>query len=413
MPFFVCGTLSLLLLLEQALRPSRALRVLTLLMFAATLLYLGHSVFFCHETALIPLTDTLYNTCNPLVFPLYYIYVEQLTSLRVSLWRVVLLVCPALLCGMAVGVVYLLMSPLEIARFIDGFLYHAVASGEGLYRLQAVLHLCVKVLFGLEIIPILILGFRRINGYDRLLEQNYSSPDSLRLTWVKLMLVIFTGTSVISLVSGLIGRQHFADDTSMLAIPSVLYSLLLFAIAFIGLKQKGLEELMAEEAKNQAPLPSAYKEPTAAEPTATEEAATEPAASPAKSPATPMTLRERIEKVMVSEQLFLNPELKLVDLVKLLNTNRNYVYKAMNVDMKMSFSEYVNRLRVDYAEQLIASHPELTLQEVAIRSGFASTPSFYRNFKAFKGHSPKDKDLETNSFCARVRAHTQHPFSRI
>lgn len=100
-------------------------------------------------------------------------------------------------------------------------------------------------------------------------------------------------------------------------------------------------------------------------------------------------LRQRIEQVMRDEQMFLNPQLKLSDLVALLNTNRNYVYQALNVDMGMSFTEYVNRLRVDYAEQLLASEPTLGMNDVAHRSGFASTVSFYRNFKAFRGCTPK------------------------
>ena len=109
------------------------------------------------------------------------------------------------------------------------------------------------------------------------------------------------------------------------------------------------------------------------------------------SPAPVLPLGERIEQLVRGQQLFLDPQLKLTDLVQRLNTNRNYVYQAINIDMQMSFSEYVNRMRVDYAEQLIASHPDLSMQEVASRSGFASTVSFYRNFKAYRGHPPKSQ----------------------
>ena len=71
MPFFVCATLTAFMLLELAQRPRRALTALTVFMATATLLYFGHCVFFCHETRLISLTDTLYCFCNPLVYPLY------------------------------------------------------------------------------------------------------------------------------------------------------------------------------------------------------------------------------------------------------------------------------------------------------------------------------------------------------
>ena len=104
-----------------------------------------------------------------------------------------------------------------------------------------------------------------------------------------------------------------------------------------------------------------------------------------------LPLRERIEKLMIEERLYLDPHLKLTDLVRRVYSNRNYVYQTINVEMGMSFTEYVNRLRVDHAERLLAEHPELSMSEVAAQSGFASKVSFHRNFKAYRGRTPKKK----------------------
>ena len=101
-------------------------------------------------------------------------------------------------------------------------------------------------------------------------------------------------------------------------------------------------------------------------------------------------LRMRIEKVMRDEQLFLDPNLKLNDLVVRVGSNRNYVYNAINREMGVSFNEYVNRMRVEYAAQMMKERRSLLLTEVGERSGFASATSFYRNFKLFKGCSPKE-----------------------
>ena len=400
MPMFVCGTLTMILLLELAQHPSRALRALAVFMTAATLLYAAHCAFFCHETQLIPLTDTIYNFCNPLVFPLYYVYVLLLTSRHVPLRLQLLPLLPGLCCGGAVGLLYLLMTTQETSHFIDSYLYRTEMPQQGLAVWQAAAHTATRVLFCVQIPPILWQGFRRISRYDNLLEHYLSSPEAKRLTWVKLMLIVFTGTAFISIASSIIGRHRFTSDETMLALPSLVFSLLLFAIGYVGLKQQGIEELL----KVVEPSPGNNSKPTVGHENFTPPNESYMAHEPFEvfetdapsipldsSPAPVLPLGERIEQLVRGQQLFLDPQLKLTDLVQRLNTNRNYVYQAINIDMQMSFSEYVNRMRVDYAEQLIASHPDLSMQEVASRSGFASTVSFYRNFKAYRGHPPKSQ----------------------
>ena len=102
-------------------------------------------------------------------------------------------------------------------------------------------------------------------------------------------------------------------------------------------------------------------------------------------------LLERIIKLVNDEKLFLYPNLKVSDLAKQINSNRNYIYHAINVEMGTSFSDYINGLRVDYAARLLEANPDLSINEVIIKSGFTSTSAFYRNFKKFKGITPTEK----------------------
>ena len=94
---------------------------------------------------------------------------------------------------------------------------------------------------------------------------------------------------------------------------------------------------------------------------------------------------------MSEEKLYLYPNLKVSDLAMRLNSNRNYVYNAINVEMGISFSDYINGQRIDYASQLLEAHPEMSINDVMIKSGFTSTSAFYRNFKKFKGITPTAK----------------------
>ena len=361
MPVFVCGVLAMVLLLDQILWPQRARKMMMIFMISATLLYLGHCVYFLHETKLLPISDTIYCTCNPLVFPLYFLYIKSLTELRTPLWHVIILVLPAVVCGLAVGLAYWLTPNDAVEAFIDQYLYHSPSimnNAKADINALVFSHHLVKVVFSLEIIVILFLGIRRINRYHRLLEHYYSSPENKQLTWVKIMLILFVVTSLNSILYNVVGRHYFIGETSKLAIPSILYSTLLFAIGYIGLKQQGIERWKEEEAKPMTPPPSAVK------------------------------LSDQIEQLMIKEKLYLNPQLKLSDLVMQLNSNRNYVYHAINVEMGISFAEYVNRKRINHAEKLMKEFPKMPLSEIASRSGFASSTSFYRNFKTIRGCSP-------------------------
>jgi len=388
MPMFVCGIIAVILLLEQLQRPSRALRTLTVFMAVTFVLYLGHCVYFMRETSLIPLTDTLYCTANPLVFPLYFIYIKCLTERTFSRWHAVPLLLPSLVCGIAVGVCYLQMSPDEVSLFIERYLYHNNLPGaDGILRLQVLAHRAVQVVFAVQIVPILWLGFRAIHQFDVMLEHNYSSVDDKRLTWVKVMLIVFTCTNFLSFVSNIIGRYRFTDNMDLLVIPSVLFSLLLFAVGYVGLKQKGIDSLDDElhTFQRQAPEAVAVGEMPVVSP------------SPAlhSEPSAVMTaqkqsLRDRLEQLMVEQQLYLQPQLKLADVVTALGSNRNYVYHAINVEMGKSFAEYVNSLRIEHAKKLIRSHPDLSFVEVGSQSGFASQISFYRNFRLFVGVTPQE-----------------------
>ena len=62
--------------------------------------------------------------------------------------------------------------------------------------------------------------------------------------------------------------------------------------------------------------------------------------------------------------------------------------------MGISFSDYINGLRIDYASRLLEEHPELPINDVITKSGFTSSSSFYRNFKKFKGITPTEKRVK-------------------
>lgn len=366
MPMYVCLFWSIMLAL-QLFQEGRSRHRIHLLVFmmAASMLYFGHCVFFSHGTSILPITDTLYCTANLAVYPLYYLYICSLTTRKDTHDLRWLMLIPAALGGISVGTVYLLMSEEECIRFINSYMYEGQRAGlTGLPAWQSFIHDVCKAFFAVIIIPVFFQGRKHIKQYDQLVTNVYADIEDKTLTTLHGMLVAFILTSLASFVFNLIGRHHFTDSIWLLLFPSVLFSILLFSIGYVGYRQRfSIEDVEMDE----------YQ----ADSSASEEKAI-------------TDLRHQIEELMKKEQLYRQPNLKIVDLVQRLGSNRNYVYRAINRDMGISFNEYINKMRIEYASQLINQRPDCPIAEVAEQSGFASSTSFYRNFKLYKGMGPKE-----------------------
>lgn len=116
--------------------------------------------------------------------------------------------------------------------------------------------------------------------------------------------------------------------------------------------------------------------------TLTEPAATDDTPEPAA--AMPTSIRAdiaaRLEEWIAADK-YTRPGLTITDVANDLLTNRTYLSGYINTTYDTTFREWITRLRIEYAKQLLLGSPELTVQDVSERSGFQSTSHFIRIFK--------------------------------
>ena len=100
-------------------------------------------------------------------------------------------------------------------------------------------------------------------------------------------------------------------------------------------------------------------------------------------------LIERLEGLMKNDKLYTNPEVSRKMLAEKLSTNETYLFEAIRDHLGLSVSEYITQLRLNYARELL-SMPEnnLTIEAVAIDSGFGSRNTFHRLFRERFGLTP-------------------------
>lgn len=103
-------------------------------------------------------------------------------------------------------------------------------------------------------------------------------------------------------------------------------------------------------------------------------------------------ITEKLKEYMLSEKPYLNPDLKQVDVSKVIGYPVHEISQVLNIHIKMNFPDYINSLRVEELKDCIANgkYPKYTVSAIAELCGFNSKTTFYRAFKKFTGVSPAE-----------------------
>ncbi len=107
---------------------------------------------------------------------------------------------------------------------------------------------------------------------------------------------------------------------------------------------------------------------------------------------------KKLEKLMLSQRIYLNTDLSLQKLAQLLRIPNHHLTQVLSLKIKMGFYDYVNGFRVQYACMLLENEPSVNLESIAERSGFNSKVSFNRHFKAILGCTPSEYRSQHKSF---------------
>lgn len=372
LPMFACGFWAVLIGCTLYFDGrNRGHLMLLLFMVTASLLYAGHCAFLNHFYSDMPVLDSLYSFANLAVYPLFYVYIVSMTSPESQLRHTWLYFIPSAVIGIMVSAIYIMMSPQELDSFVRIISYNEdFGSGTGLCKMMGYTRLAAKVVFAIEVVAVLIAGSRKIIAYNKSIEDYYADTEGKKLTAFQWYMYLFTACSLASIIFNFIGRSRFDSSAWMMAIPSLLFSSLLFGLGFIGFRQSFTIDHFEQEESADEIIPES---------------------APASKQEKPLI--ERIEEVVTKRQLYLRHNLKISDVAAELCTNRLYVSTAINEEMGISFSDYINRKRVNYAIHLMSVNPQLTIYEIADLSGFSSDKSFYRNFKNITGKSPKELQM--------------------
>ncbi len=153
------------------------------------------------------------------------------------------------------------------------------------------------------------------------------------------------------------------------------------------------EEVSGEEPDSDAPTRSIDITPDEAPAKSEPRSASSSPAKYAKAALTAEQSRDimrNVRRVMEKDRLYLDGELKLLDVARALTVSQHNLSQAINRESEGTFLELVNRYRVEEAKRILEdpASDHLTVLAVAFDAGFNNKASFNQAFKKYTAWTP-------------------------
>ncbi|WP_191602417.1 helix-turn-helix domain-containing protein [Marinomonas algicola] len=103
-----------------------------------------------------------------------------------------------------------------------------------------------------------------------------------------------------------------------------------------------------------------------------------------------LRISKKLEALMDKETAYLEPNLSMPQLAEKLSLSPNYLSQTINTIYEITFFDYINKKRIDYAKQLLVN-PTLadkSIVDIAVDAAFNSRSAFYSAFKKHVGMTP-------------------------
>jgi len=311
-----------------------------------------------------PATSWLVGLAFPLGFllgPLIFGYVLMLTegAARVRGFRRHLWAVPV---AYALLTPFFLLSGAEKTAFVGGVLHKPST----LFRVAGLISVALTIAFIVHALAYLAACFRLLLRHELRLRDLFSNIEDKTLGWLRTLLLalsvlwLFTlGDLIFLFAPGPTGERLRAvlDIVSGLAEPAWI-----FALGLLGLRQGAAVVAPA------APSPSAPRGTLADEDAD--------------------RILTRLDAVMREDRLFLRPTLTLHDVGQAPRASDHHLSEALNHRRGVKFYDFVNRLRVEAAAEILRTDSDATALDAMIAVGFNARSTFNAAFKKVPGATP-------------------------
>ncbi|MFN0203597.1 MAG: helix-turn-helix domain-containing protein [Bacteroidia bacterium] len=213
--------------------------------------------------------------------------------------------------------------------------------------------------------------------YKKYLIQNFSAIEDIQFQWLIHLIVTISAIVAMFLVFEILSLFGYSNTYKMQWIPFFFSGIMIYYVSIKGYftHSRQIERLsfsipspeIAENTENRVEIPTPSSEEL-------------------------VKWKEKISLLMQEKTPYLNPELTLSELAKLLQTNTSLLSKMINEGFQQNFNDFINQYRLEaFVERLKnGEHKTQTLLSLAYDCGFNSKTTFNRAFKKAFSQAPKD-----------------------
>lgn len=302
--------------------------------------------------------DAIYLFVGTLLYPLYHIYFRLLTVDEKFSWKAHsrYLILPAV-----IGVIYLIIVlATPFAEYKVWLFDRDAFPGTPQFRILKLLRLVVLIAIDLQAIYFLFRNMVLLKRYGDRAEQFYSNINDGKYNNAKILNYLLIFNCLIHVANAL---NLFNTDNELIFY-SVLYAIDYYLIGYMGCKQKAINPTFVTELDN-ASVQVVESELNVD--------------------------KNKIHKKLLMEfdknKIYLNSELTIVDVVKVVGTNRSYISTLINQEYNQNFCTFVNNFRISELERVIFDNRDLTNEVLIENAGFGSVKSMKRAISSKTGLS--------------------------
>lgn len=288
--------------------------------------------------------------------PLIYLYCRSViyknfTFERRQLWHF----GPFIVLTILSTINYMSVSEEQKLEALQKIYTHKLSFGQAMMVLPFYLHILVYI----------VLSFGQVKVYRRVISEDFSDLKPYSMDWLIFLIRSFFAITLISMFLSIFPYTEFKQlSRYALAADIILTFFIINQIVFKALKQPDLFSGIEEPKKYyKSSLTDIDKEAG----------------------------RSDIERLMLDDKPYLDPNLSLEALAEMLGMKKRDVSQIINEEMNLSFHDYINRERINHAKQIMSgSDPKITVLEVLYQSGFNSKSSFNAAFKKQSSQTPTE-----------------------
>ncbi|OJV35484.1 MAG: hypothetical protein BGO29_05215 [Bacteroidales bacterium 36-12] len=329
-------------------------------MLVAFLLYLSHLFYYFPLPDVYHYLDPFYQLCNLSVYPMYYIYIRLLTvDEKFSLRKHGIFLLLPFVMFVLYGVGVLIMSKEEHIRYLYGALYSETALS-GIFLYQKIIYTLCRIVFIVQGLVYMWLSYRLVVKNKKNVLNYYANMEDDSLDKIHILNITLPITIVAGIMMSFFGKESFMPEDMKLFLPSIIFSVMLFFIGWLGNKQRTVAIPTEENGNKENCGQKQDKNPANAEQL--------------------LIIRQKLLRLFEEDKIYLNKNLTIWDIAGVIGTNRTYISTIINNDFGQNFSGFVNAYRSRYARALLAQNPHICKEDLAEMSGFGSVSSMQRAF---------------------------------